>query len=94
MKGDITLPSDTAKSLALVNLMMQGMDLNESASEETKARAIEFPLYARALDFCAAHHDSFVRVTAMNICLNTLREQVPFTIQNTKSILNSLPASS
>jgi hypothetical protein len=30
-------------------------------------------LYARALDFCAAHHDSFVRVTAMNICLNTLR---------------------
>jgi len=45
----------------------------ESASEETKARSIEFPLYARALDFCAAHHDSFVRVTAMTVCLNTLR---------------------
>lgn len=48
-------------------------DDGDNASEETKARAIEFPLYARALDFCAAHHDSFVRVTAMNICLNTLR---------------------
>lgn len=34
---------------------------------------VEFPLYDRALDFCAAHHDSFVRVTALNICLNTLR---------------------
>jgi len=33
----------------------------------------EFPLYERALEFCAAHHDSFVRITAMNICLNTLR---------------------
>lgn len=46
---------------------------NEGESEETKARAIEFPLYARALDFCAAHHDNFVRLTAMNICMNTLR---------------------
>lgn len=34
---------------------------------------VEFPLYRRALEFCAAHQDSFVRVTAMNICLNTLR---------------------
>jgi hypothetical protein len=34
---------------------------------------VEFPLYARALEFCSAHQDSFVRVTAMNICLNTLR---------------------
>lgn len=34
---------------------------------------VEFPLYERALEFCAAHQDSFVRTTAMNICLNTLR---------------------
>lgn len=34
---------------------------------------VEFPLYRRALEFCSAHQDSFVRVTAMNICLNTLR---------------------
>jgi hypothetical protein len=34
---------------------------------------VEFPLYVRALEFCAAHHDSFVRTTALNICLNTLR---------------------
>lgn len=46
---------------------------DKDASEETRARAIEFPLYARALDFCAAYHDPFVRITAMNICLNTLR---------------------
>ena len=38
--------------------------------EEVK---VLFPLYARALEFCSAHQDSFVRLTAMNICLNTLR---------------------
>ncbi len=35
--------------------------------------AIEFPLYKRALEFCNAEEDTFVRITAMNICLNTLR---------------------
>ncbi len=34
---------------------------------------LQFPLYDRALEFCAAHHDSFVRTTALNICLNVLR---------------------
>jgi Uncharacterised conserved protein len=34
---------------------------------------VKFPLYMRALEFCAAHQDSFVRTTALNICLNTLR---------------------
>ena len=38
-----------------------------------EAVKVEFPLYRRALEFCAAHHDSFVRLTAMNICLNMLR---------------------
>jgi hypothetical protein len=38
-----------------------------------KTIKVEFPLYERALEFCSAHQDSFVRVTAMNICLNTLR---------------------
>lgn len=38
-----------------------------------KTIQVEFPLYERALEFCSAHNDSFVRVTAMNICLNTLR---------------------
>ena len=44
--------------------------------DETDAhtlRVSKFPLYDRALEFCAAHQDSFVRVTAMNICLNTIR---------------------
>lgn len=38
-----------------------------------KTIEVEFPLFERALEFCSAHNDSFVRVTAMNICLNTLR---------------------
>jgi hypothetical protein len=38
-----------------------------------KTVKLEFPLYERALEFCTAHQDSFVRVTAMNICLNMLR---------------------
>lgn len=38
-----------------------------------KTVTIEFPLYERALEFCSVHHDSFIRITAMNICLNTLR---------------------
>jgi hypothetical protein len=34
---------------------------------------IQFPLYERALQFCNPDEDPFVRVTAMNLCLNTLR---------------------
>ena len=48
-------------------------DEDKESSEEMKAKKIEFPLYARALDFCAPHHDGFIRVTSLNICLNTLR---------------------
>ena len=35
--------------------------------------SVKFPLYSRALEFCAHTTDSLVRTTAMNICLNTLR---------------------
>jgi len=38
-----------------------------------KTIQVDFPLYERALEFCSSHHDSFIRTTAMNICLNTLR---------------------
>ena len=34
---------------------------------------VSFPLYARALQFCTADQETFVRTTAMNICLNILR---------------------
>jgi hypothetical protein len=34
---------------------------------------VDFPLYARALEFCAPEQDSFVRVTAMNVCMNIIR---------------------
>jgi hypothetical protein len=49
----------------------QGVNANRPVS--VKAIEVEFPLYERTLEFCSAHQDSFVRVTAMNICLNTLR---------------------
>lgn len=34
---------------------------------------VSFPLYTRALQFCTADQETFVRTTAMNICLNILR---------------------
>jgi hypothetical protein len=34
---------------------------------------LNFPLYKRALSYCDPSHDEFIRVTAMNICLNTLQ---------------------
>jgi hypothetical protein len=45
----------------------------DSSFNELESLGVEFPLYERSLEFCAAHQDSFVRITAMNICLNTLR---------------------
>lgn len=34
---------------------------------------IEFPLYAKSLSFCSSQYDSFVRITALNICMNLIR---------------------
>eukprot|EP00984_Skeletonema_dohrnii_P022297 scaffold11431_cov85-Skeletonema_dohrnii-CCMP3373.AAC.1 len=34
---------------------------------------VDFPLYSRALEFCSTEQDSFVRVTAMNVCMNIIR---------------------
>ena len=34
---------------------------------------VDFPLYSRALEFCFSEQDSFVRVTAMNVCMNIIR---------------------
>jgi hypothetical protein len=45
----------------------------EQLRHDLRGLKVEFPLYDRALEFCAAHQDSFVRLTAINICLNTLR---------------------
>ena len=45
---------------------------NDSVSQ-LRHMKLEFPLYELALELCAAHNDSFVRTTAMKICLNTLR---------------------
>jgi len=38
-----------------------------------RRKVVEFPLYARALEFCTPEQDSFVRVTAMNVCMNIIR---------------------
>ena len=38
-----------------------------------RRKVVEFPLYARALEFCSTEQDSFVRVTAMNVCMNIIR---------------------
>jgi len=47
---------------------------SESRKEpEIDFKTVQFPLYERALTFCNPDEDPFVRVTAMNICLNTLR---------------------
>lgn len=52
---------------------------SQSAESGYFERVVEFPLYARALEFCAISdrsgqcQDPFVRVTAMNICMNILR---------------------
>jgi hypothetical protein len=45
----------------------------EKLRYDLRGLKVEFPLYDRALEFCAADQDSFVRLTAINICLNTLR---------------------
>lgn len=50
-----------------------GPDDELGAEPEVENLRVEFPLYERALEFCEAHQDSFVRTTALNICLNTLR---------------------
>eukprot|EP00804_Cyclotella_cryptica_P001221 CCRYP_012724-RA/>CCRYP_012724-RA protein AED:0.24 eAED:0.24 QI:0/-1/0/1/-1/1/1/0/959 len=38
-----------------------------------RRQVVEFPLYSRALEFCSNEQDSFVRVTAMNVCMNMIR---------------------
>jgi Uncharacterised conserved protein len=57
------------------NIGAQSMNhtIEGSTSDVNVLENVDFPLYVRALEFCAAHHDSFVRTTALNICLNTIR---------------------
>lgn len=58
-------------------------------------RMVEFPLYERALEFCSPQHDNFIRLTAMNICLNTLRlttiSENPFRSDSTAQLLAPSP---
>ena len=56
---------------------------NNTASVVTVAA--QFPLYERPLQFCSIDQDNFVRLTAMNICLNTLRIAVLNGVHNSSS---------
>ena len=44
-----------------------------SSSYMEQRQNVDFPLYSRALEFCSSEQDSFVRVTAMNVCMNIIR---------------------
>ena len=46
---------------------------NQIPPQQEQPLEAEFPLYSRALEFCSSEQDSFVRVTAMNICMNMIR---------------------
>ena len=50
-----------------------GNDIDSAPEVLDQIPSVQFALYDRALEFCAAHHDSFVRTTALNIALNVLR---------------------
>jgi hypothetical protein len=55
------------------NSSRKALESKPFPSTKVENMNVEFPLYERALEFCSVHQDSFVRITAMNICLNTLR---------------------
>ena len=63
-------------------------DLN-GATCLIQAEDIEFPLYARGLQFCSPNQDSFVRLTAMNILnvlhLSTVSSQLQHSSQENDS---------
>ena len=52
---------------------MSFISTSPSKQQQVDLNQIKFPLYERALQFCNPEEDPFVRVTAMNLCLNTLR---------------------
>lgn len=60
------------KSLA-IRINAETLQFFLKFDEHSNKTTISFPLYERALDFCVADQDSFVRTTALSICLNSLR---------------------
>jgi Uncharacterised conserved protein len=55
------------------SILSSSQDPRHQQVMDLKFISVQFPLYERALEFCSTIHDSMVRLTAMNICLNTLR---------------------
>ncbi len=72
-KNDGLLVNCTTSTISSSSSTLKGSDMLDDVGVDFHTEDIEFPLYARALEFCNTNQDSFVRLTAMNICLNTLR---------------------
>jgi hypothetical protein len=74
----LTYPTEREDEIVQIKSAHEDDDLQAPTSPVSKpvqvgTVEVDFPLYGRALEYCSAHQDNFIRVTAMNICLNTLR---------------------
>jgi len=72
-KNDGLLVNCASSTISPSISTLKGSNMLNDVGVDFHTEDIEFPLYARALEFCNSNQDSFVRLTAMNICLNTLR---------------------
>lgn len=72
-KNDGLMIPSTNSAVTPSSSTLKGSDMLKDVGIDFLTEDIEFPLYARALEFCSTNQDSFIRLTAMNICLNTLR---------------------
>ena len=59
---------------------------DEDTSPSPLPPIIEFPLYAKSLSFCSSQYDSFVRITALNICMNLIRAS---SLEDSSSVITS-----
>jgi Uncharacterised conserved protein len=72
-KASTKLINSSSKSNDGSSGLSISQDLQHQSVSDLKFVSVQFPLYERALEFCSTSQDSMVRLTAMNICLNTLR---------------------
>ena len=82
----LTYPTTT-----VVDLRSENDDALPNSNTDSVIVTAQFPLYERALQFCSLDQDNFVRLTAMNICLNTLRIAVLNGDHNNNSSSTTIP---
>eukprot|EP00956_Cyclotella_meneghiniana_P013044 scaffold18638_cov35-Cyclotella_meneghiniana.AAC.4 len=73
MTGAASNSADPTKERAMPLQPSKDNVTNQIPPQQEQPLEAEFPLYSRALEFCSSEQDSFVRVTAMNICMNMIR---------------------